>query len=62
MIAQVLLGNQKFISTEAPHAIAGLRCFSCKTPIGNLRSFKCHNLAYAKLALLKVLQQMEASQ
>ena len=42
--------------------IAGLKCFQCKTPIDNLRSFKCHNWAYAKPALLKVIEQMAAEQ
>ncbi len=60
-VAQVILGSQKFVNTEAPRAIAGLRCFRCKTAIDNLRSFKCHNWAYARPALLKVLQQMEAN-
>jgi hypothetical protein len=60
MIAQVILGDQKFVNTEAPRAIAGLKCFQCKTVIDNLRSFKCHNWAYAKPALLKVLQVMAA--
>jgi len=62
MVAQVILGSQKFVNTEAPRAIAGLHCFRCKTAIDNLRSFKCHNWAYAKPALLKVLRQMEANQ
>ncbi|MBK6748022.1 hypothetical protein [Ottowia sp.] len=61
MVAQVILGSQKFVNTEAPRAIAGLHCFRCKTAIDNLRSFKCHNWAYAKPALLKVLRQMEAN-
>jgi hypothetical protein len=59
LIARVILGEQKFVNTEAPRAIAGLRCFKCQTPIDNLRSFKCHNWAYAKPAMLKVLQAME---
>ncbi|MDR4484575.1 MAG: hypothetical protein R3B95_15420 [Nitrospirales bacterium] len=58
MIAQVILGEQKFVNTEAPRAIAGLRCFQCKTAIDNLRSFKCHNWAYAKGAMLKVIRRM----
>jgi len=58
MIAQVILGKQKYVNTEAPRAIAGLKCFKCQTAIDNLRSFKCHNWAYAKPALLKVLQQI----
>jgi hypothetical protein len=58
MIAQVILGEQKYVNTEAPRAIAGLKCFECQQAIENLRSFKCHNWAYAKPALLKVLEQM----
>jgi hypothetical protein len=61
MIARVILGEQKFVNTEAPRAIAGLRCFDCRTAIDNLRSFKCHNWAYAKEALVRVLEQMEAA-
>ncbi|MCI0392944.1 MAG: hypothetical protein MOB07_29785 [Acidobacteria bacterium] len=61
MIARVILGEQKFVNTEAPRAIADLRCSNCKTPFENLRSFKCHNWAYAKPALLKVLEQMKAA-
>ena len=59
MIARVILGQQRFVNTEAPRAIAGLKCFACKTPFRNLRSFKCHNWAYAKPALLRVLREME---
>ncbi len=58
MIAQVILGDRKFVNTEAPRAIANLQCFKCSTPFENLRSFKCHNWAYAKEALLKVLQEI----
>jgi hypothetical protein len=61
MIAEVILGEQKFVNTEAPRAIAGLTCFACKAPIDFLRSFKCHNWAYAKPALVKVLEQMETA-
>ena len=61
MIARVILGEQKFVNTEVPRAIAGLKCFQCGTPFENLRSFKCHNWAYAKEALLRVLQQMETT-
>jgi hypothetical protein len=60
MIARVILGEQKFVNTEAPRAIADLKCFKCKSAIDNLRSFKCHNWAYVKPALLEVLQEMEA--
>lgn len=59
MIARVILGEQKFVNTEAPRAIADLKCFQCKSAIDNLRSFKCHNWAYAKPALLEVLEGME---
>jgi hypothetical protein len=61
MIARVILGEQKFVNTEAPRAIAGVQCFACKTPFEDLRSFKCHNWAYAKEAMLRILQHMEAS-
>jgi hypothetical protein len=59
MIAGVILGSQKFVNVEAPRAIANLKCASCKTPIKNIRSFKCHNWAYAKPALLDVLRKMD---
>jgi len=61
MIARVILGEQKFVNTEAPKAIADLKCAQCKTAIDNLRSFKCHNWAYARNDLLEVLQSMERS-
>ena len=61
MIAEVILGAQKFVNTEAPRAIAGLKCFQCKAAIDDLRSFKCHNWAYAKPALVKVLQRMDSA-
>lgn len=62
MIAEVILGSQKYINTEAPRAIAGLKCFNCRTDIVDLRSFKCHNWAYAKPALLNVLQAMNKNE
>jgi hypothetical protein len=55
LIALIILGEQKLVNTEAPHAIAGLQCFKCKMPFENLRNFKCHNWAYAKEALLRTL-------
>jgi hypothetical protein len=61
MIARVILGEQKFVNTEAPRAIAGVKCFQCGTAITDLRSFKCHNWAYAKGAMLRVLQHMEGA-
>jgi hypothetical protein len=60
MIVRVILGDQKYVNTEAPRAIEGLKCFDCQSPILNLRSFKCHNWAYAKPALLKVLERINA--
>ena len=60
MIASVILGEQKFVNTEAPRAIAGLHCFNCGVDIDNLRSFKCHNWAYARPQLLDILRKMEA--
>ncbi|MFI0429206.1 hypothetical protein [Mariniflexile sp. HMF6888] len=59
MIAQVILGEQKYVNTEVPHAIEGLRCYNCGTSFKNLRSFKCHNWAYAVGDLAKVVQVME---
>jgi hypothetical protein len=61
MIARVILGNQKFVNVEAPRAIAGVRCVNCDAQFNGLRSFKCHNWAYAKPALLEILERMEAA-
>jgi hypothetical protein len=55
MIARVILGTQKFVNTDAPRAIDGVRCFDCEAPITGLRSFKCHNWAYAMPALRDLL-------
>jgi len=62
MIARVILGEQKFVNTDAPRAIAGLKCYQCGAAIDNLRRFKCHNWAYAREAMLKVIQEMERRQ
>lgn len=59
MIAKVILGDQKYVNTEAPRAIPNVSCVTCGTAFESLRSFKCHNWAYAKTALLKVISQME---
>lgn len=61
MIAKVILGSQKFVNTEAPRAIAGVRCYDCKAEIKGLRSFKCHNWAYAMPALRRVLAESRAA-
>ena len=58
MIAEVILGDKKFVNTEVPHAIEGVQCFNCKTPFENLRSFKCHNWAYAIGDIAKVVKTM----
>jgi hypothetical protein len=58
MIAKVILGDRKFVNSEAPRAIDNVACFECGTPIEALRSFKCHNWAYARGDLLQVLEHM----
>lgn len=62
LLVSVILGEKKYVNVEAPRAIADLVCYKCQTPIRDLRSFKCHNWAYAKPALLKVLEQVSANQ
>jgi hypothetical protein len=57
MIAKVVLGKQKFVNVEVPRAIADLVCYKCKTPVTDLRSFKCHNWAYAFGDLKRVLEK-----
>ena len=59
MIAEVILGEQKFVNTEVPHAIEGLKCTNCGTGFKNMRSFKCHNWAYAIGDIAKVIRTME---
>jgi hypothetical protein len=59
MIAEVILGDRKFVNVEVPHAIEDLFCHQCGTAIPDLRSFKCHNWAYAREAMLKVIQEMQ---
>ncbi|MFE9017909.1 hypothetical protein ACFYNL_04900 [Streptomyces sp. NPDC007808] len=58
MIAEVILGDQKYVNTEAPEAIAGLTCHGCGSAITDLRSFKCHNWAYAFEDLQVVLERI----
>lgn len=58
MLAKVILGNKKYVNVEAPRAIADLVCYQCQTPITDLKSFKCHNWAYAIGDLQKVLEQI----
>ncbi|MDZ4346922.1 MAG: hypothetical protein U1E51_31305 [Candidatus Binatia bacterium] len=59
MLVKVILGDKKYVNTEAPRAIADLVCYKCKSPIRDLRSFKCHNWAYAREALL--LERVDAT-
>lgn len=47
LIAEVMLGERKFVNVEAPNAIGHVRCARCNTAIDGIRSFKCHNWAYA---------------
>jgi hypothetical protein len=58
MIAEVILGAHKYVNTEAPEAIAGLVCHGCGNAITDLRSFKCHNWAYAFEDLRAVLDRI----
>lgn len=57
LIVKVILGEQKFVNVEVPRAIADLSCFKCKSPITDLRSFKCHNWAYARGDIVRVLEK-----
>jgi hypothetical protein len=57
LLVKVILGEQKYVNVEAPRAIADLTCYKCKSPIRDLRSFKCHNWAYARGALLEQIEK-----
>ena len=48
MIAAVILGDRKYVNTEVPRAIAGVRCIECSTAFESLRSFKCHKLGLCR--------------
>ena len=61
MIARVILGEQKYVNTEVPNAIEGVRCSNCGASIENIRSFKCHNWAYAREAMEEVIVQIGQS-
>jgi len=60
LLVKVILGEKKYVNVEVPRAIADLICYQCQTPIRDLRSFKCHNWAYACAALLDVLERIRA--
>jgi hypothetical protein len=57
LLVRVILGEQKYVNVEAPNAIAGLVCFKCGAEIDGVRSFKCHNWAYARDDLAKVVAE-----
>ncbi len=59
LLVEVILGERKYVNVEVPRAIADLSCYKCKAPIVDLRSFKCHNWAYAREALLAVIEEMK---
>lgn len=59
LLVKVILGDKKFVNTEVPEAIQGVRCFQCDTPFTGLTSFKCHNWAYAFGDLAKVVDAMQ---
>jgi hypothetical protein len=58
MIAKVILGDQKCVNVEASRAIADLYCHNCGTAINDLRSFKCHDWAYAIGRLRELVADM----
>ncbi|MBM7077720.1 hypothetical protein [Micromonospora humida] len=58
MIATVILGDRRYVNTEIPDAIVGVHCLDCHTPVTGLRSFKCHNWAYAFEELAVVRERM----
>jgi hypothetical protein len=60
LIVRVILGQQKFVNVEAPAEIAGLVCHQCGAPITGVRSFKCHNWAYAIDDLARIVEAVSA--
>jgi hypothetical protein len=58
LLVEVILGDRKYINVEVPAAIADLSCYNCKSPIIDLRSFKCHNWAYAYPAILEIIGEI----
>lgn len=58
VLIRVILGERKYVNTEVPDAIADVVCAKCKTPIVDLRSFKCHNWAYARPALAEIIERI----
>lgn len=62
LLVRVILGERKYVNTEVPRAISDLVCYQCKAPIVDLRSFKCHNWAYARGEILEVLNDIRAKE
>jgi hypothetical protein len=60
LLVEVILGDRKYVNTEVPRAIADLVCYNCGTSITDLRSFKCHNWAYAFEGILQILGEVES--
>jgi hypothetical protein len=60
MLAMVILGDKKYVNIETPRAIDDLHCYKCGREILDLRSFKCHNWAYAIGDMLRVIKQIES--
>ena len=58
LITGVILGEKKFVNTEIPDQISGVRCHDCGTAIEGIRSFKCHNWAYAVGDIARVVQEL----
>jgi len=61
LIAEIILGDRKFVNVEVPHAIEDLVCYKCGSRIPDLRSFKCHNWAYPRQAMLDVIEEIRAA-
>jgi hypothetical protein len=57
LLIEVILGDRKYVNVEVPRAIADLACYNCKNPILDLRSFKCHNWAYARGEILQIIER-----
>ena len=59
VIATVILGEQKFVNLELPDHIAGVRCRACGAAVEGLRSFKCHNWAYAHGDIARIVDDLK---
>lgn len=59
LVAEVMLGERKFVNVEAPNAIGRVSCVRCGATIEGIRSFKCHNWAYAVGEMRQVLDRVQ---